>query len=118
MLLNRLVTVGVCLLAVPSVASAQERLSLADATARALAKNHAIRIERENVSAADADALSARGYYDVQMRVDINGRYHRDPVNSLFTGAPEGKAGASQSSWGSSVTLSQLFKTGAVASAS
>src|SRR5262245_19579453 len=115
---NRVLTVGVCLVAVPTLAFADERLSLADATTRALAKNHAVRIERENISAADARALSARGYYDVQMRVDLNGRYHRDPVNSLFTGAPEGQAGASQSSWGSSVTLSQLFKTGAVASAS
>ncbi len=32
---------------------------LADATARALQKNHAIKIEREGIAAADARAMSA-----------------------------------------------------------
>src|SRR2546426_3230050 len=107
MLLNRFLTVVVCLLAAAGAAGAQERLTLADATSRALAKNHAIRVERENVAAVDARSLGALGAYDVQLKLDLNARHHRDPVNSLFSGAPIGKPGASQNSFGSSITLSR-----------
>jgi HAE1 family hydrophobic/amphiphilic exporter-1 len=118
MLNHRFLTVVVCLLANAAVAGAQERLTLAEATNRALAKNRAIRVERDNVAAADARSLGAFGIYDVQLRVDFSARHHRDPVNSLFSGAPIGKPGASQNTFGSSITLSRLLRTGAVASAS
>ena len=101
-----------------SDASAQERLTLADATSRALTKNHAIRVEREQVAAADARAAASLGAYDVRLNVDISGRHHRDPVNSLFSGAPNGRPAPSQNSFTSTISLSQRFRTGAVASAS
>lgn len=118
MLNDRFLTVVVCLLATATVAGGQERLTLADATNRALAKNRAIRVERDNVTAADARSLGALGIYDVQLTVDLNARHHRDPVNSLFSGAPIGKPGTSQNSFGSTITLSRLLRTGAMASAS
>jgi len=118
MLLKKVLTVGVCLLGVSAVSHAQERLTLAEATARALTKNHSIRVERENVAAAAALSRGALGAYDVQLKVEISGRHHKDPVNSLFSGAPFGSAAPSQNSFASTVTLSQLLRTGAVASAS
>jgi HAE1 family hydrophobic/amphiphilic exporter-1 len=91
---------------------------LADATSRALAKNHAVRVERENVAAADARARGSLGAYDVQLTVDLNARHHRDPVNSLFSGAPTGRPAPSQNTFSSTISVSQRFRSGAVASAS
>jgi outer membrane protein len=118
MLLNRLMTAGVCLLAATAGASAQEPLTVADATNRALAKNRAIRVEQENVAAAEGRSTSASGAYDMQLKLDVTGRHHRDPVNSLFSGAPDGSPAPSQNNFASTLTLSRLLKTGATASAS
>src|ERR1700741_5413630 len=105
-MVNRFLTVGVCLIAMSAAMNAQERLSLADATGRALEKNYAIRVERENVAAAESRTMRASGVYDVQMRLDVNARHHRDPINSLFSGAPDGRPAPSQNSFGSTVTFS------------
>jgi HAE1 family hydrophobic/amphiphilic exporter-1 len=117
MTLTRTLTASLCL-TVASIANAQQPLTLADATSRALAKNHAIRVEREQVAAADARVRGSLGAYDVHLSVDVNGRHHRDPINSLFSGAPDGRPAASQNSFTSSMSLSQRFRTGAIASAS
>jgi outer membrane protein len=101
-----------------SLAGAEERLTLAEATTRALARNPSIRLEREQVTAADALARGSLGAYDVQLSVDVNARHHRDPVNSLFSGAPTGSPAPSQNSFTSTLSLSQRFRTGAIASAS
>jgi HAE1 family hydrophobic/amphiphilic exporter-1 len=103
---------------VTGLAGAEERLTLAEATSRALARNHSIRVERESVAAADARARRSLGAYDVQLSVDVNARHHRDPVNSLFSGAPDGSPAPSQNSFTSTLRLSQRFRTGAIASAS
>src|SRR5262245_66054690 len=84
--------IPVCFLAAVSTAHAQESLTLADATARALAKNQAIRIERESIAAADARMSGARGEYDPLVRFDLSARRRRDPATSLFSGAPGGAA--------------------------
>ena len=117
MTLTRLMTAA-ALLALATRAGADEPLTLTEATGRALAKNHAIRVEREQVTAADARARGAAGVYDVQLKVDVNARHHRDPVNSLFAGAPDGRPAPSQNSFTSTMTLSQRLRTGAMASAS
>jgi len=114
---TQLITAG-ALLAMASLAYAQQPLTLADATSRALAKNYSIRVERENVVAADARARGSLGAYDVQLNVDVNARHHRDPVNSLFSGAPNGRPAPSQNAFSSTMTLSQRLRSGAVASAS
>ena len=116
MLLQRLLSIPVCLLAAATAASAQENLSLADATARALAKNHAIRIERESVAAAEAQVTGAYGAYDPQLKLELTTRHSRDPITSIFSGAPAGHTAATDNSFGSSVSVSQLLRTGAMAS--
>lgn len=109
---------AMAVLAMAPLAHAQQPLTLTDATSRALAKNHSIRVEREHVTAADARARGALGAYDAQLHVDVNARHHRDPVNSLFSGAPSGSPAPSQNSFTSTMSLSQRMRTGAVASAS
>jgi outer membrane protein len=114
---QRLVTVFVCLLAgTPLMAQAQEQLTLADATARALKKNHAIAIERDAVTAADARAVAALGDYDPRFRLEVSGGHRRMPTTSLFSGAPGDDVAPSQHGFESTLSVSQLFKTGAVAS--
>ena len=112
----RLLPIPVCMLATATAVHAQESLTLADATARALAKNHAIRIERESIAGADARMSGARGEYDPQLRWDLTARHYRDPNTSLFSGAPSGEVAPSQNSLGSTLSISQLFKSGATAS--
>ena len=112
----RLLSISVCLLAAASGAAAQEPLTMSEATAQALAKNHAIRIERESIAAADARMIGARGEYDPLLRFDVIGRRWRDPNTSLFSGAPNGDEASTSSSIGSSLSITQLFKTGATAS--
>ena len=58
--LTAVLSVTVCL-GVANLAGAEERLTLADATARALAKNPSIRVKREQVVAADARARGSLG---------------------------------------------------------
>src|SRR5262245_33106435 len=116
MMPHRLLWISVCLaMAAPTMAGAQERLSLQDATTRALERNHAIRIEREGVAAAAARETSARGEYDPQIRLNIGGGHHKDPVTSIFSGAPAGEVAPTRDDFGWSASISQLFKTGAVA---
>jgi HAE1 family hydrophobic/amphiphilic exporter-1 len=99
-----------------SLAGAQQTLTLEDAVVRALARNHDVQIERESFEIAGARMLGARGDYDLQLRVDFGARHRRDPVTSLFSGAPEGRVAASMSGLLGSTSLTQLFQTGAVAS--
>src|SRR5262245_32744033 len=118
MMSHRLLWIPVCLFATVTVARAQENLTLADATARALSKNHSIRMEREAIAAATARMTGAAGEYDPKLRFDFSGRYRRDPATSLFSGAPAGDVAPFQSTFDSNVSLTQLFKTGATASLS
>jgi outer membrane protein TolC len=113
---RRLLSISVCLLASASAAAAQEPLTVADATARALAKNHAIRIERESVAAADARMSGARGDYDPQICIDLSAGRRRDPNTSLFSGAPAGDVAPTTTSIGSTASISKLFASGATAS--
>jgi outer membrane protein TolC len=83
-----------------------------------LSKNHSIRLEREAIAAATARLSGAAGEYDPKLRFDFSGRYRRDPVTSLFSGAPAGDVAPSQSTFDSNVSVTQLFKTGASASLS
>jgi len=114
MIAQRAVWISVCLLGAAGAASAQEQLSLRDATARALEKNHAIRIEREDAVATEARTSTARGAYDRQLRVDLNGTHHKDANATLFSGAPSGELAPTTNAFSWSASLSQLFKTGGV----
>jgi outer membrane protein TolC len=101
-----------------SMAEAQQPISLAEATARALQRNTDIRIEREAVGAAEARELRAHGSYDVELKADVSEHHHLDPIVTLFSGAPAGSLTPSNTDFSSSVSLSRLFMSGATASAS
>ena len=114
----RSLTTFVCFVAAASTGLAQERLTLGDATARALSRNHSIKVEREEVAVSDARILGANGGYDRQLHFDIGMRHSQNPVTSIFSGAPTGSLAPTYNSVESGVSLSQLFKTGAVATVS
>jgi len=100
-----------------SIGYAQQNITLADATARALERNIEIRVEREAVNAAAARELRAQGSYDLGLKVDASERHHLDPNVTLFSGAPIGDLTPSNTDFNSSVSVNQLFKSGATASA-
>ena len=102
----------------PSAAQQTQMLTLADATARALQRNLDVRIEREVVAEADARALGALGSYDLRLRADASERHHRDPITTLFSGAPPGQVSPSNTDFASSLSVSKLFKNGATATGS
>jgi len=114
MVSQRVVWILVCLFGAAGIAGAQERQSLNDATARALEKNHAIRIEREAVAAADALIGSAQGAYDGRFRVGLDAGRHTDPSATVFSGAPIGHVAPTTTDFNWSASISQLFKSGAV----
>jgi len=101
-----------------SAASAQQPITLTDATARALQRNVEVRIERENVTAAEARETGALGSYDFRLRADASGHHHLDPNITLFSGAPPGDVAPFNNSFASSISVSRLFRSGATASAS
>ncbi len=105
-------------LGAPRPARAQQQITLADATMRALQRNTDIRIEREQVAAAEARQAGAFGSYDLRLKVDASEHHHRDPITTLFSGAPPGEVSPSNTDFSSSVSLSRLFKSGATATAS
>jgi outer membrane protein len=109
---------ALAVLCAASAAQAQQSITLTDAIARALARNTDIRIEREAVSAAEAREAGALGNYDLRLKVDASDRHHRDPITTLFSGAPPGEVAPSNNDFSSSASLTRLFKTGATASAS
>ena len=91
-------------------------LSLSEASRRALARNPSLSIERENLSQADFAILRARGAYDVFWNADVAYRERRDPVNSIFSGAPDGGLAPDIKGVDASTTFTQLLPTGGTAS--
>ena len=107
----------VALSGVPARAQGIE-LTLRAATERAMANNRDIQIVRESAEASEAQRTSALGAFDLQLRLDVEGHHHRDPITTLFSGAPPGEVAASQSDVTSTASVTQLFRTGAIATAS
>ncbi|MDL2717919.1 MAG: TolC family protein [Acidobacteriota bacterium] len=93
-------------------------LSLADATARALARNHEIAFERDAFRITDAVVLRSEGSYDPSFRLDARYRSHTDPVNSLLSGAPAGEISPSAEGFSTSASIGQLLPTGATVNVS
>ena len=104
--------------AVTSEAAAGVPLSLADATARALARNHDIAFERDAFRITDATVLRAEGSYDPSFHLDARYRSHTDPVNSLLSGAPPGEISPSAEGFATSASIGQLLPTGGTVSVS
>jgi outer membrane protein TolC len=101
-----------------SIAEAQQPITLAEATARALQRNTDIRIERESVGVAEAQELRAQGSYDWGLKADASLRHHLDPIVTLFSGAPAGDVTPSNTDFTSSLSFSRLFTAGTTVTAS
>jgi outer membrane protein len=93
-------------------------LSLADATARALANNNDIAIERESFRIVDASLLRADAPYDPTFRLDARYRNHTDPVNSLLSGAPSNELSPSSEGYSGAASIGALLPTGGTVSLS
>ncbi len=93
-------------------------LTLADATARALARNNDIAFERESFHITDASLLRADGSYDPTFRLDARYRNHTDPANSLLSGAPAGEISPSSEGVSGSAGIGALLPTGGTVSLS
>ena len=103
-----------------AVAAAQEpgpvSLTLSEASLRALAHNTSLLIERESLSQSDFAITRARGAYDVLWNADVAYRDRTDPVNSIFSGAPDGILAPSIKGVDASTSFTQLLPTGGSAS--
>jgi len=115
---SKIGSIALAVLCTAPLAQAQQPLTLADATARALSRNHDIRIARDAVEAAGARELSANGSYDLRLHLEGGDHYHRDPITTLFSGAPPGSLSPWNNDITSSASLTQLFRSGGTASAS
>ncbi len=93
-------------------APAPVSLALAEATRSALEKNNALSVERQNVVQADAAVTGARGAYDLFWTAEGRYRDHTDPINSQFSGAPEGDLAPTMTDATISTSFSQLLPTG------
>jgi outer membrane protein TolC len=93
-------------------------LSLVDATARALANNNDIAIERESFRIVDASLLRADAPYDPTFRLDAQYRNSTDPANSLLSGAPPGALAPSSEGYSGAASIGALLPTGGTVSLS
>jgi outer membrane protein TolC len=109
---------AVAVMCAARLAHAQQPLTLAEATTRALERDVDIRIEREVGQEAAARELRAQGSYDYEFKADVSERHHLDPIVTLFSGAPPGQVTPSNTDFSSSVSLSRLFTSGATMTAS
>lgn len=87
-------------------------LTLAEAIERALAKNETIIVERESVNAADAAIVAAKGAYDPLLALRADWQRSALPVNSAFSGAPEGELAPTVKSAGIGASLDTLLGSG------
>lgn len=96
--------------------TASRPLSLGDAISGALEKNEGIRIERSSLDAAQAAVDGADGAYDPLLSVGAGWRSVTAPVNSSFSGAPEGEPAPTDRTTEASASVAQLLPTGALVS--
>ena len=102
-----------------AVCAAQESgslsLSHSDASQRALSHNTDLFVERENLAQAGFTVWGAEGAYDLFAATDVRYRDHTDPVNSLFSGAPDDILAPAAKGVAVSGTFTQLIPTGGTA---
>jgi outer membrane protein TolC len=106
-------TAVLLLLLSPAVRGESPRpLSLAAATARALARNHEIAIEYDTVRISAAQEALASSAYEPGFHLESSWHDRTDPVNSVFSGAPQGEVAPYVTGVSASAGLSQLLPTG------
>jgi outer membrane protein TolC len=95
------------------VAMAEEHvLTLREAIDMAVRKNEGLRIERSSLGAARATVMAAKGAYDPRLELDGGWQRSTEPVNSSFSGAPVGQAGAEIEASEGGAAVRQLLPTG------
>ena len=109
------VLLGLLLIAWP--AGAQSRLTLQEAIDRALASNHDLVLQRDNVAITGEVEARARGAYDFLLRLDGRGRVRTDPINSILSGAPVGALAPRTTNVLGAGSVSKLFGSGATLTA-
>ena len=115
----RVIRLAVVLSATAATAFAQTPtlpLTLEEASRRALERNTALAVERENVEQAGFAILGAHGAYDVFWNADVGWEKHTDPVNSAFSGAPGDGLAPEIESLTASTSFSRLLPTGGTVS--
>lgn len=95
-----------------AAAGAERPLPLMDAVRMALEKNERIVIERESVAAAEAAVTGARGAYDPFLELQGGWQRVTEPVNSAFSGAPEGEPAPTTEVSDAGASLRQLLSSG------
>jgi outer membrane protein TolC len=91
----------------------ERSLTLSEAIELALKKNEGILIQRESLTAANAAVSGAKGAYDPLLEVGGGWRQANQPVNSAFSGAPEGEAAPTTKTSDGGAAIRQLLPTGA-----
>jgi outer membrane protein TolC len=91
-------------------------LSLSEATRRALERNTTLAVERETYSQSESAITSAKGAYDLLWNADALYRNIQLPVNSAFSGAPNGELAPHDESFDLSTSFNQLLPTGGAVS--
>jgi outer membrane protein len=91
-------------------------LSLSDATRRALERNTTLAVERETYSQFESAVTGAKGAYDLLWNADARYRDFRLPVNSAFSGAPDGQLAPHDHTLDLSTSFTQLLPTGGTVS--
>lgn len=87
-------------------------LSLQEATRSALERNTSLAVERQSLDQAVSAVTGAHGAYDIVWDADFLWRKNTDPINSVFSGAPEGLLAPENESVEASTSLSRLLPTG------
>ena len=104
--------VTVALAAVLNASADDRPLTLAEAVRMALEKNEALAVEQEAVTAADAEIAGARGAYDPLLEVSADHTRGNLPLNSAFSGAPEGQYSPTRETTSAGATVEQYLPTG------
>jgi outer membrane protein TolC len=97
----------------PAPAQPTVRLTLDEATARAVAHLPDVAIHRGAVRLARAAESQAAAAFDPVVRLESRARARTDPLNTLFSGAPEGALAPRITSLGGTASWSRLFTGGA-----
>jgi HAE1 family hydrophobic/amphiphilic exporter-1 len=88
-------------------------MTLAEAIERALRNDEELVVEREGLVSAEAAMSGSRGAYDPLLEVETSWQRSTEPVDSAFSGAPEGKLAPTDTALGTDVTVRQRLRTGA-----
>lgn len=113
---RRLAVLALAVAGVPAAVSAQAvepmTLTLEEAVARSLERNEDVLIERLSLDSAEAAITGAEGAYDPVLGIEGGWFRSTSPVNSAFSGAPEGELAPTLEGFEVAAGVRQLLPTG------